>query len=171
MGHETMAKVGATEAEKLTGVNRSTIHRAMKSGKLSYETDKNGHKKIDVSELDRVFGLQQQNATPRNVAQRGNDTARNDAELLQAQLKAEQDKNKLMQDRISDKDARIEELNNDRDHWRGQAEAVTRLLTDQRNKSSEAEEREKAAQTKAEQLKAELEAEKGRGWWSRLLGR
>ncbi len=166
-----MAKVGATEAEKLTGVNRSTIHRAMKSGKLSYETDENGHKKIDVSELERVFGLQQQDATPRNVAQRGNDTPRNDAELLQAQLKAEQDKNKLLQDRISDKEIRIGELEGDRDHWREQAKSVTHLLTDQRDKSSEAEEREKAAQAEADRLKAELEAERGRGWWSRLLGR
>ncbi len=156
-----MAKVGATEAEKLTGVNRSTIHRAMKSGKLSYETDENGHKKIDVSELERVFGLQQQGATPRNVAQRCNDTPRNDARLLQTQLDAEREKNKLMQDRLSDKEARIGELESDRDHWRGQAEAVTHLLTDQRKESSEAEEREKAAQTEAEKLKAELEAEKG----------
>ncbi len=143
----------------------------MKSGKLSYETDESGHKRIDVSELERVFGLQQQVATPRHVAQRGNDTPQDDTQLLQVQLDAEREKNKLMQDRLSDKEARIGELESDRDHWRGQAEVVTHLLTDQRNKSSEAEEREKAAQTKAEKLKAELEAEKGRGWWSRLLGR
>ncbi len=166
-----MAKVGATEAEKLTGVNRSTIHRAMKSGKLSYETDESGHKKIDVSELERVFKLQQQDATPRHVAQRGNATPRDDAQLLRAQLDTAKEKYDLIKERLSDRDGRIEDLEKDRDHWRGQAEAVTRLLTDQGDKSSEAEEREKAALTEAERLKTELEAEKGRGWWSRLLGR
>ncbi len=166
-----MAKVGPTEASKLTRKARSTIHRDMKSGKLSYITDEKENKKIDVSELERVYGMLHQDATARNVAQRPNETVRDVAQLLRVQLAAAEEKARLIEARLSDKNERIEELEKDRDHWRGQAETITHLLTDQRDKSSEAEEREKVAQTEAEKLKAELEAEKGRSIWARLLGR
>jgi len=52
-----MAKVGAQRAAELTGKSKSTIQRAMNSGKLSYELDANNRRIIDVSELERVFGL------------------------------------------------------------------------------------------------------------------
>ena len=154
-----MAKVGATGAEKLTGVNRSTIHRAMKSGRLSYVTDENGHKKIDTSELDRVFGLLQQDATPRDVAQNGNATPRNNAELLRAKLDVANEKQELLNERISDRDKRITELEKERDKWREQSERITLLLADQRDQSG-----------KVEKLKAELDAERGRSLWSRVFG-
>ena len=41
-----------TEASKLYGIARSTIYRKIKDGELSIDTDK----KIDLSELMRVFG-------------------------------------------------------------------------------------------------------------------
>lgn len=41
-----------TEASKLYGMARSTIYRKIKDGELSIDTDK----KIDLSELMRVFG-------------------------------------------------------------------------------------------------------------------
>ena len=37
-----MAKVGTKRAAELTDVSKSTIQRAMKSGKVSYEKDNNG---------------------------------------------------------------------------------------------------------------------------------
>ena len=52
-----MAKVGAQRAAELTGKSKSTVQRAMNSGKLSFELDANGRRVIDVSELERVFGL------------------------------------------------------------------------------------------------------------------
>ena len=55
-----MAKVGAQRAADLTGRSKSTIQRAMKAGKLSFERDVNGRSVIDVSELERVFGLMPQ---------------------------------------------------------------------------------------------------------------
>ena len=54
-----MAKVGAQRAAELTGKSKSTIQRAMNSGKLSYELDQNGRRVIDVSELERAFGLEE----------------------------------------------------------------------------------------------------------------
>ena len=56
-----MAKVGAQRAAALTGKSKSTIQRAMKSGKISYELDHNGRRVIDVAELERAFGLIPQN--------------------------------------------------------------------------------------------------------------
>ena len=52
-----MAKVGAKRAAELTGKSKSTIQRAMKSGKVSYEVLDNNRRVVDVSELERVFGL------------------------------------------------------------------------------------------------------------------
>jgi predicted site-specific integrase-resolvase len=52
-----MALVGLSEAAKLTGRNQTTIHRAMKTGRLCYTADETGSRRIDTAELDRVFGI------------------------------------------------------------------------------------------------------------------
>ncbi|MAM35235.1 MAG: hypothetical protein CMH28_09190 [Micavibrio sp.] len=52
-----MAKVGAKRAAELTGKSKSTIQRAMKSGKVSYEVLDNNRRVVDVSELERVLVL------------------------------------------------------------------------------------------------------------------
>jgi predicted site-specific integrase-resolvase len=50
-----MPTVGLSEAAKLTGRNQSTIHRALKSGRLAYTIDATGERRIDLAELRRVF--------------------------------------------------------------------------------------------------------------------
>ena len=52
-----MASIGIAAAARLAGVNASTVHRAMQSGRLSYSTDSAGHRRIDVAELGRAFEL------------------------------------------------------------------------------------------------------------------
>ncbi|HHU1768240.1 TPA: helix-turn-helix domain-containing protein, partial [Escherichia coli] len=60
-----MALVSVTEAARLTGKNRATIHRYIKQGKLSQISDATNTKKVDTSELIRVFGsLTATHATP-----------------------------------------------------------------------------------------------------------
>ena len=51
-----MQKLSTAEAVKVITVSESTLRRDLKSGKLSFTTDKNGKKQIDVSELERVYG-------------------------------------------------------------------------------------------------------------------
>lgn len=51
-----MALVSISEASRLTSKSRTTVHRYISKGKLSICTDENGVKKIDTSELLRVFG-------------------------------------------------------------------------------------------------------------------
>ena len=52
---ETVALIGIKEAVRLTGRNKGTIHCAMTSGKLPFTLDENGIRRIDPSELQRLF--------------------------------------------------------------------------------------------------------------------
>jgi hypothetical protein len=51
-----MTRVTLKKACELTGKSKRTIQRYMSTGKVSYMTNIQGHKQIDVSELLRVFG-------------------------------------------------------------------------------------------------------------------
>ena len=52
-----MALVNFTQAAKMAGISRSYFHRKyIKQGVLSVTTDADGNKKVDTSELLRVFG-------------------------------------------------------------------------------------------------------------------
>lgn len=51
-----MAQVSISEAARLTGKSRKTLHTYISNGKLTKVTDAQGKPKIDTSELIRVFG-------------------------------------------------------------------------------------------------------------------
>jgi hypothetical protein len=51
-----MAAVGIAEAARMAGVAQSTLHRAMRAGRLAFIKDEAGLRRIDVAELERVFG-------------------------------------------------------------------------------------------------------------------
>lgn len=124
-----MAKVGAHRASELTGRSKSTIQRAMKTGKLSYEVDDAGRKLIDVSELERVFGLEQDNG-------RGNN-AQSDAsiqyELQRASDMLEMERLKMRlksaEDQLHNTQAHLNDMREQRDQWQKQAAQI--LLTSQ----------------------------------------
>jgi hypothetical protein len=92
-----MAAIGLAEAARMTGRNPSTIHRAMKAGRLSYAKDAAGERRIEVAELERVFGLKParagrlpvgNGATPGNdaYASQSNDTHAGEQAALQRLL-------------------------------------------------------------------------------------
>jgi hypothetical protein len=118
---DTLSKVTLQRAAELTGRSRSTIHRAMEKGRLSFEKDETGNRAIDVSELDRVFGLRPRRDAELDGAE---ELHRHDVQLieLRAQLEIERSKRALLEERI-------DELREERDRWRNQTE---RMLTDQR---------------------------------------
>jgi hypothetical protein len=107
-------------AAKATGKNKSTIHRAIKSGKISAIRDANGSYEIDPAELHRVFppvagnGSEQpdmqQHATQSEtlVLQRELEILRDERERERSQSERERQQ---LQDTITD-------LQKDRDHWR-----------------------------------------------------
>lgn len=51
-----MATVTVNEAARLVGRSRRGVYRDMASGRLSYKTDRDGHRRIDTSELERLHG-------------------------------------------------------------------------------------------------------------------
>lgn len=137
-----MAKVGAQRAAELTGRSKSTIQRSMKSGKLSFEIDHNGRRVIDVSELDRAFGLQQVDAAASSAEQ--------ELEKATAMLESERMKMRIrmLEDQLETANAHIEDLKGQRNQWQKQASQV--LITSE------------YSQKQAEELKAELRAREER---------
>ena len=150
-----MAKVGAQRAADLTGKSKSTVQRAMNSGKLSFEMDANGRRLIDVSELERVFGLApQSNAASSEAPDSVESELKRAAEMiemerLKARVKALEDQLDLTREQLDDTRAQ-------RDQWQKQAQQV--LITSQYSQQQaeeykaelkEREERAKAARQKA----------------------
>ncbi len=140
-----MAKVGPQRAADLTGRSKSTIQRAMKAGKLSYEVDNAGRRVIDVSELERVFGLAPQPAEPQHSpdveAELEKATALLETERLKMRVR-------MLEEQLDGAREQIDDLKDQRDQWQKQAQQV--LLTSQ------------YSQKQAEELKAELQIERDR---------
>jgi hypothetical protein len=127
----TMASIGLSEAAKLTGRNQSTIHRAMKAGRLSYTVDEAGERRIDTAELDRVFGIKANGASQEVLAQPLQSKVTHEGELAALQ--------RLLDDReatIRDLRDQVADLRIQRDREGEERRALTaRLLTDRRERS------------------------------------
>ena len=122
------------QAAKETGKSKSVISNALKSGRISGSKNDKGEWQIDPSELFRVFSKK----NTLNSSEERNRTAENP---LQNSL-LEQEVNHLRE--LLDRERRssqtiIDDLREDRNRWRIQAEQATRLLTDQREKVTEKE--------------------------------
>lgn len=122
-----MALVGLKRASELTGKNQSTIHRAMKAGRLSYSLGDSGERLLDTSELTRLFPLKSKDDELRNHAlgEQRNDT----------QATEWRERLAFMQQRIDALEADKTDLRAERDRLLSvietQAQQV-KLLTDQR---------------------------------------
>ncbi len=146
-----MAKVGAQRAAELTGRSKSTVQRSMNSGKLSFEIDSNGRRLIDVSELDRVFGLLPQNSgsgtapssqetSPQSELQRAADML--EIERLKMRVRALEEQLEMTREQLED-------MRGQRDLWQKQSQQI--LITSQ------------YSQKQAEELKEELRMREERG--------
>lgn len=138
-----MAKVGAQRAAELTGKSKSTVQRAMNNGKLSYELDANGRRVIDVSELERVFGLRQAGSSAPSSVEQELEKASTMLEMERAQMRI-----KMLEQQLQTAQDQISDLKDQRDQWQKQAAQV--LITSQ------------YSQKQAEELKAELKAREQR---------
>ena len=116
------------DAAKAVGKSKTTLHRAIKSGRISAKKSEDGSYSIDPSELHRVFPPVTA-VTPTDTFQR-NDTEHPSNTLgtlriqLELQEKERERERALLQETIAD-------LREDRDKWRQQA---TALLEDNRPK-------------------------------------
>lgn len=127
----TGMKLSLSQAAKEAGVSKPTLSRWVKKGKISAERQDDGSYQIDVSELDRIRDLLKSGNRSGNPDMQRSET-HNETSVLQAEIG-------LLRERLSDRDQRlrekddvIEDLREDRDRWRTQAEQASRLLTDQR---------------------------------------
>ena len=126
-----MAKHSISEASRLTGRARSTIHKHINDGKISKELDKEGNPIIDTSELVRAYGPLQDsdNTTTLSTSQRTTPKKQINNNALHAEIEM------LKQEKITLLEKRIADLEGERDDWKKQAEQAMRLLTDQRSAS------------------------------------
>lgn len=110
-----MPKLSLSQAAKLTGKSKSTINRAVKTGKLSATRHEDGTYSIDPAELARAFDVEPLEGARRRDADPDGTRLLERITALEAMLNRERE--------IS------ADLQEDRDRWRQQASA---LLTDQR---------------------------------------
>ena len=107
------------EVAKATGTNKTTILRAIKSGKVSGTKDEHGTWLVEPAERHRVYSPVELRSDV------GNDATQRYAPLaapaIEAQIVALRDAAELLRTQLDD-------VRKDRDHWRDQAQAVTRQL-------------------------------------------
>jgi len=152
-----MAKVGAQRAAVLTGKSKSTIQRAMNSGKLSYELDRNKRRIIDVSELERVFGIVQ--TAPKATAtttSKSSDTTQDKSKNLETLLEKERMamQIKMLEQQLSTAQDQIDDMRDQRNKWEKQASQM--LITSQ------------YSQRQAEELRTQIKEREERARQRRL---
>jgi hypothetical protein len=94
-----MTKVGLMKAAELTGKSASTIHRAMKAGRLSFDINEHGERVIDASELFCVFPPKASGETSDELRDDIPSTiARYDLQLakVEVELRAAREKNAIL---------------------------------------------------------------------------
>lgn len=109
-----MPELSLSQAAKLTGKSKSTINRAIKTGKLSAARHDDGSYSIEPSELSRAFSMELPEGSKRSDAQPDGTRLLERIEVLEAMLNREREVSA--------------DLKEDRDRWRQQA---TALLPDQ----------------------------------------
>ena len=114
-----MSKVLISEASQLSGKSVATLNRYCKSGKLSFTTNTDGYKVIDIAELERVCGkLNDAQDNTRRESMRINE---NHAEHLPAipdtpeVVEVLREQVRLLQSQICVKDAQIEAAHKEKD--------------------------------------------------------
>ena len=152
-----------SQSAKRVGVSKATIHRAIKSGKLSAVRNDDGSYQIDLAELARVYpskldalnGSDSETPEPVSepVSERSNETLRNPKRnehntASSAVAEAELDGARLLIKTLQDQ---LEDIRSDRDGWRQQAEAALRQ-----------------AESAQRLLTDDREAAAPRPWWKRL---
>lgn len=111
----TMPELSLSRAAKLAGKSKSTINRAIKTGKISATRHEDGSYSIDPAELARAFDVEPLEGAKRRDTEPDETLLLERIAALEAMLNRERE--------ISS------DLKEDRDRWRQQAT----LLTDQRS--------------------------------------
>lgn len=116
-----------SKAAKVVGVSKATIHRAIKSGRISAARQDDGSYLIDPAEIRRVYPQDLGSSNSATPETGFNGTRRNRPEtasaiaVMAAELAGARQLIETLRHQVDD-------LRNDRDAWRQQAETAQRLL-------------------------------------------
>lgn len=162
-----MAQISISEASRLTGKNRSTLHRHIKSGKLSKFLDKDNNPTIDTSELARVYpsfkipvamqhvaGVLQNSEMPQLATGDETGNATVEIELLKLKLEHAEGKLSIEENRRRESEQREREAREEITRLLNIVEKQTYLLT---------------AGSAQETQKENLPSQPKRGWWRRIF--
>jgi hypothetical protein len=97
------------EASKETGVQKSTLSKALKSGKITYFEKTSAGYKIEPSELFRIYPRKPQGTVVDTVASERLDTPERNPDFIRLQVEVE-----LLRERLT-------ETQEQRDKWQAQA--------------------------------------------------
>ena len=114
-----MARVSLSQAAKDTGVSLPTLSRWRKSGKITADKNGSGGYIIDTSEYDRINDLMKQSPNKKGVSKGFIKHAETPNEMKVLQVEVE-----VLRERIKDKESFIEEIREDRDEWKKQAQTL-----------------------------------------------
>tara|TARA_R110002124_G_scaffold129483_1_gene290847 strand:- start:146434 stop:147003 length:570 start_codon:yes stop_codon:yes gene_type:complete len=139
-----MAKVGAQRAAELTGKSKSTVQRAMNNGKISFDKDSAGRRVIDVSELERVYGLKQSSMVVDAPKESTDEAVQHELEKAKAMLETERMRMriKMLEDQNYSLQKQLDDMGSQRDKWQQQSQQL--LITSE------------YTQKQAEEFKAEI---------------
>ena len=111
-------KMTMGEFARQAGINKATLSRMIKAGKISAERQENGRLLIDPSEMDRLADIR----STSNVSH--NDVVQQSVTPVETVLQRE---NELLREMLHDKEKQLDDLRTERDEWRKQAQTL--LLT------------------------------------------
>lgn len=96
------------QAASETGKAKSTIQRAIKSGKLSASRNEDGSYSIDSSELVRVYELRATSSKPVAMKQYATHERNDETELLRAKVELLQMQNEILKETTQDLRKRLD---------------------------------------------------------------
>lgn len=114
-----MAKVSLNQAAKDTGVSLPTLSRWRKNGKISADKTDNGGYLLDTSEYDRIRELKNQSSNMKPLMEDNtlNLAIPNEIGMLQREIE-------VLRERMTEKEAAILDLRQERDDWKEQAKKL-----------------------------------------------
>ena len=109
------------QAAIAVGKSKATISKAIKSGKITAAKQDNGSYKIEPSELHRVYPATAQLTVEGKRLETSSETVVNGSEIIELRVK------------LNAAQERIEDLKEDRDQWRQQANRLLASPTTTKN--------------------------------------
>src|SRR5262245_54110843 len=108
-------KMTMGEFARQAGLNKATLSRMIKAGRISAQRQENGRLLIDPSELDRRADIR----FARNVSHKGATQ-----QLVTPAETVLQRENELLRERLREKEMQLDDLRGERDEWRKQAQML-----------------------------------------------